>query len=287
MAATVELAYELIEGATDTNGNRTFAKLPYLVKGAADEDEALAAALSESTSTYAGIHREEISVRERRGVDVWLVDVTYQGNTNEIALSFDSTGGTQHIDIARQHLGHFPGSGGSLPEAPDCQGVIGVEGSTPGAPVAGVDIVSSVYQFAETHYQSNSVVTPAFRKAIARKTGMYNNNAFRGYDPCEVLFLGAAGRRMGRNKSDLWEIEYRFAVSQNRLAFYVGGTPANNYTDGIFVPRKRGWEYMWVMYADQLDGTTKRLVKKPVGVYIEKVYLGTDFGSFGIGTGPL
>lgn len=280
MAATAELSFDLIETSADTNGNRTYAKLPYLVRGAEDEDAALVAVLDESTTTYAGIHREEVSVRERRGVDVWLVDVVYRGNETEVVHSFDTTGGTQHVDIARQHLDRFPAG------APDCKGVIGVEGSAPGAPVAGVDIVSPVYQFSETHYQSSSTVTPSFRQALARRTSMYNNDPFRGYDPCEVLFMGASGRRMGRNKSDLWEIEYRFAVSQTQVGFYVGGIPPE-YEDGIFVPRKRGWEYMWVMYADKMDATSKRFVKAPIGVYIEKVYLGTDFSSFGIGVDPI
>jgi hypothetical protein len=39
---------------------------------------------------------------------------------------------------------------------------------------------------------------------------------------------------------------------------------------------------MWVRYADEVDDTVKQVVKKPVAVYIEKVYYGTNFGSLGI-----
>ena len=60
---------------------------------------------------------------------------------------------------------------------------------------------------------------------------------------------------------------------ENRTSFTVGG---------ISVGSKLGWDYMWVRYADEVDDTVKQVVKKPVAVYIEKVYYGTNFGSLGI-----
>ena len=46
---------------------------------------------------------------------------------------------------------------------------------------------------------------------------------------------------------------------------------------------KWGWEYLWVRYADAEDATAKALVKRPVAVYVEKVYDVGDFGLLGIG----
>lgn len=68
---------------------------------------------------------------------------------------------------------------------------------------------------------------------------------------------------------------FRFAASKNKTTFTVGG---------IVVPAKKGWEYMWVMYADRDDDTAKRIVKLPIGVYIEQVYELADFAGLGIGT---
>jgi hypothetical protein len=79
--------------------------------------------------------------------------------------------------------------------------------------------------------------------------------------------------RRGDRREDLWEITYRFAVSQNRSSFTVGG---------IAVATKLGWDYLWVRYADEVDDALKQVVKKPVAVYIEKVYYGTDFSGLGI-----
>jgi hypothetical protein len=41
---------------------------------------------------------------------------------------------------------------------------------------------------------------------------------------------------------------------------------------------------MWVRYADSEDEAAKVIVKKPVAVYIEKVYEEGDFSLLGIGT---
>jgi len=68
---------------------------------------------------------------------------------------------------------------------------------------------------------------------------------------------------------------FRFAASENRSGLTVGDI------GGI---DKKGWEYMWVRYADAEDAAAKAIVKKPVAVYIEKVYEEGDFAGLGIGT---
>jgi hypothetical protein len=40
---------------------------------------------------------------------------------------------------------------------------------------------------------------------------------------------------------------------------------------------------MWVQYADEVDNDKKQIVKKPVAVYIEKVYDSTGFSGLGVG----
>ena len=47
---------------------------------------------------------------------------------------------------------------------------------------------------------------------------------------------------------------------------------------------KKGWEYLWVQYADDVDAVKKQLIKKPVAVYIEKVYESALFSALGIGS---
>jgi hypothetical protein len=40
---------------------------------------------------------------------------------------------------------------------------------------------------------------------------------------------------------------------------------------------------MWVQYADEVDDAKKQIVKKPVAVYVEKVYESASFAGLGIG----
>jgi len=47
---------------------------------------------------------------------------------------------------------------------------------------------------------------------------------------------------------------------------------------------RKGWEYLWVRYADAKDDTAKAIVKKPVAAYVEKVYEEGSFAGLGIGT---
>ncbi|MFN4261629.1 MAG: hypothetical protein ACK4RK_20290 [Gemmataceae bacterium] len=69
-----------------------------------------------------------------------------------------------------------------------------------------------------------------------------------------------------------WEIIFRFAASPNATDLTVGDI------QGI---EKKGWEYLWVRYADAEDENT--LVKQPIAAYVERVYDYGDFSLLGIG----
>jgi len=66
----------------------------------------------------------------------------------------------------------------------------------------------------------------------------------------------------------MWEITHRFSASPNKTGLTIGDIT------GI---EKKGWEYLWVRYADAEDTAAKTLVKKPAAVYVEKVYEEGDF----------
>ena len=93
-------------------------------------------------------------------------------------------------------------------------------------------------------------------------------------DAGEVLFLGASGTKRSRKATAPWEITYRFAVSPNKAGFRVGDIQVN---------RKRGWDYLWVRYADKVAEGGRNVVKKPVAAYVEQVYPEGDFGNLGLG----
>ena len=126
-------------------------------------------------------------------------------------------------------------------------------------------------------------MTPEYKGTLFQLTGKVNNAAFRGLAAGECLFLGASGTLHGTESTSGggtsedgdWEITYRFAASPNKTGITIGSIT------GI---AKKGWEYLWVRYADVEDTTAMVIVKKPVSVYVEKVYDDGDFAALGIGT---
>ena len=111
--------------------------------------------------------------------------------------------------------------------------------------------------------------TLATAREIEDRVGI---KAHKGLAAGECLFLGASGSKRGE---DDWEITYRFAASPNRSSISVGP---------ITVASKKGWEYLWVRYADEEDAGSNTLVKKPIAAYVERVYEEGNFAALGVGT---
>ena len=261
---------EKFESRLITTGTNPSVELRYVIRGTNDDVEARNALVAFSPATYdpwgSGwfyLPRETVSVQPV-GDLLWEGVVRYGPftPTDESTFAFDTGGGTQHITQSKQTIAKYPAG-----SAPDFKGAIGVTNDS----VEGVDITVPVYHFSETHYLPDTTVTPAYRLTIFQLTGRVNVGAFKGFNAGEVLFLGASGARRGYGD---WEITFRFAASPN----------VNNLTIGdITGIDKKGWEYLWVRYADSEDQTAKALVKKPLAVYIERVYDDGDLSLLGIG----
>jgi hypothetical protein len=268
MAATL---HELFAGRTETMGAKPKAEIAYVVLGAADEAEVRTIAQVQIPSAYLGIPRSSITLDERLNATTWKVRAAFEVSdstpteTPQPVFSFDTGGGTQHITQSLQTVGRYgPQASAAL------GGAIGFDGQN----VAGVDITVPVYQFSEAHVFSPVFVTPAYPIALMGLTGSVNNGPFRGFAPGEVLFLGASGSRRGQGIDDPWEIAFKFAASPNRTGLTVGTIT------GI---QKRGWDYLWVQYGEDVDAAAKTLIKKPTAVYVEQVYPFGNFAALGIG----
>ncbi|HON68242.1 MAG TPA: hypothetical protein PLS23_17275 [Phycisphaerae bacterium] len=256
------------------------AELLYTIRGTADEGAAVSSLAATSPGEFQGMVRQPLSV-EPVHIDtthpdtcLWTGTVHYAPfeypdppQTGDSSFSFDTGGGTQHITQSLQTVGRYAASG----TAPDFGGAIGVTHDN----VEGVDITVPVYNFSETHYLPASQVTNAYKGTLFQLTGKVNNAPFRGLAAGECLFLGASGSRRGTGPDDDWEITFRFAGSPNRTGISVG--PITGIS-------KKGWEYLWVRYADAEDTGSNTLVKQPVAAYVEKVYEDGNFAALGIGT---
>lgn len=266
------VARELFEGRTEQIGDRPRITVPYAVFGAVDEADVRTALLAQTPVTLAGLTRLAISLDERVNGDTWKTTVEYgvpdpsQQAAPEPIFAFDTGGGSQHITQSIATVQRYGPKAST-----ELGGAIGFDGEN----VAGVDITVPVYQFSETHYLAPAAVTQGFKLTLMALTGTVNNSPFRGFAAGEVLFLGASGTRRGTGVDDKWEIAYSFAASPNRTGLSVGSI------SGI---QKRGWDYLWVQYGEDVDATAKVLIKKPIAVYIEQVYPFTNFGGLGIGS---
>ena len=150
-------------------------------------------------------------------------------------------------------------------DPPDFKGAIGVSTDS----VEGTDITIPVFNFTETHYIPSALVAGAYKTTLFYLTGRVNDAPFKGFARGEVLFLGASGSQRG---VDDWEIAFKFAASPNATNLTVGDITGID---------KKGWEYLWVRYADAEDEET--LIKQPVAVYVERVYEYGNFALLGIG----
>lgn len=260
--------YEKWESRQSVEGESPAVDLIYIVRGTDDDLAAKSALLDASPVLYDGLVRQSLSI-ERVAEDIWEGTVRYgllqPPQTGDSTYQFDTGGGTQHITQSIQTVGRYAPAGKM---APDFRGAIGVTHDS----VEGVDITIPVYSFSETHYIAADQVTGAYKATLFALTGKVNNASFRGFAAGEVLFLGASGSKRGEED---WEITFRFAASPNATGLTVGEIT------GI---AKKGWEYLWVRYADDVDDDAKVLVKRPIAVYVEQVYQYGDFSQLEIGT---
>ena len=237
------------------------AELLFVVTGTQDELTVRATVEATVPAFYLGLPFQEYHIKHL-GNGIWDASARYgKHDPKESTFSFDTGGGTQHITQSITTVAKYgtPDHG-----APDFKGAIGVTTDS----VEGVDITVPVYNFTETHYIPASLVTPEYKALLFVLTGKTNKSLFKGFQPGEVLFLGASGSKRGK---DDWEITFRFAASPNVTGLTVGDITGID---------KRGWEYLWVRYADAED--EKVLVKQPIAVYVEKVYEEEDLNAMGI-----
>ena len=259
---------EKFDSRETIEGDNPSITLKYIIKDTESDIEAKTLLWSTAPTIYDGLIRQTWGV-EYHGPALWVGSVRYgllpPMETGQSSFSFDTGGGTQHITQSLFTVASYAPSGQT---APDFGGAIGVTHDN----VEGVDITVPVFNFSETHYLPSSMVTVEYQDTLFRLTGMVNDAVFRAFYAGEVLFLGACG---SKRAEDDWEITFRFAASMNRVGMTIGKITGID---------KKGWEYLWVRYADAEDAGSQSLVKKPIAAYIEQVYEEADFSSLGIGT---
>ena len=268
------------EVGKDSHFSRT-----YVVNGTDDEIIAMIAVIKFAPVAIDGyfLWRDRIAVNQI-GPKTWEAPVGFgviappdsksgsdsNPNSGKWRLSWDTTGGTQHITQSRRtkvrgkNAQIFPG------DAPDFKGGINVTESG----VGGCDIHVPVFNWQETRSMDRMAVSSfAYLRNLYHLVGKVNDKVFRGEPIGDVLFLGARGDIDARDPR-FCEVIYSFAASPSVRDVQIGNCDPVN---------KDGWDYLWVLYKDHFDVDAKQTMKVPGCVYVEEVYAPGDFDQLLIG----
>ncbi len=276
---------ERIESRNRSGGSVT---RRFRLVGTSDDVEALAQLLAATPATYDGLTRESnptiepIYVDETGDVGEWDCTVKYNPSSGrvrvfdttpteigEVVLAIDMTGGTQHILQSLATSARIPAA-----TAPDYKGAIGVTKDA----VDGCDIIIPVFNFtAMKVFSGNAPASLPDIGDLYQLTGKVNDSPFTitgslsnpggpqttlRFQAGEVVFRGPSIGGAEREDGGI-EIQFGFSAAENRENITVGPL------SGI---DKKGWEYLWIRYQDEVDEDRNALVKRPVAAYVEKVY---------------
>jgi hypothetical protein len=256
------------------------ATLNFTIRGAKDEAEATNALIDDSIcpSFYMSDNEYIINLpRKEFNIDAEHIDETnpdanifrakvrYYATVAPNVVSFDTTGGEQHITQSGFTTVYSNGV------SPNMQGAIGYDGER----VQGVSIAIPSYTFTEEYTFKQSFVDDNYRRKLALMTATVNDGTFRKFAAGEVMFKGATGTTLLVDSIPAWRVQYHFAVSPNLSQFAVGS---------ITVAQKLGWEYLWTLYEQIVDANN--LIKVPRAVYVERLFTQTDFSDLGLPYNP-
>ncbi len=278
--------------------------LKYNVRTTAGETEAqiYLAALTGSFPFFNGFIRQDIKVTTNGAPHLWKVEISYgttgvgggdqplggagsDGSppTNASApaatntpltsgWSFSIQAPTLHITQSKETLIKLERGGGV---AQDFFGAIGVSSNGSDLEVEGCDLPPpAAFTFKRT--VARATVTQEYLDTLSAIAGKPNDDDFYFWKAGEVLLQSADGTY---TQGEGWSITFQFGIEKNRDNIVIcPGLPAIP-APGVLT--KRGWDYMWVLYEKTDVGG--RMVKRPLSVYVERVFDYADYSLLEIG----
>lgn len=278
MSITID---EKFQSRPATGGENAQTDLIFILRGSDDEIALKAALVTGTPLWYDSLKRKTWHV-EQVGNELWEGTVRYEkpdpkdpSDVGTVKLSVDTTGGSTHLTQSITTVSrHGVVVAGDETTPPDFKGAIGVTHDN----VEGVDIIVPVFKFTATKVFAPEALPDLV--ALYLLTGKVNLGGFAVSDTITGLSIVLAdgeclfnGAKVNEPREDgNVEISYDFAASPNATL-----------TIAPFAPfAKKGWEYLWVRYADAVDEGAKAIVKRPIAAYVEKVYEQAAFTGLGL-----
>lgn len=260
--------------------------LRYLVWGSTSEGDVYEYVVANSPEVQSGFIRQQISPTHE-GNGFWRTEVEY--GTSGLGGGDQPTGGTP-TDPAAPSSGDEPLKSGfafqveplkgkitqsirnisittraGRPER-DFKGAIGVDKD---GKVDGCDVPPQ-----PSGTWTRTVFRPflgfGYYRALLECAGRMNRFEWYGFPPGSLIYLGAEGTY---TQGEGWSITHKFGAEPFRTNIAI--------SDGITVPEKRGFDYIWTLYEDVTQAGV--VVTQPVAAYVEQVLEEADFSIIGIG----
>jgi hypothetical protein len=170
---------------------------------------------------------------------------------------------TEHITQSKSTRSRTKRGGGA---AADSQKAIGV---TADGEVQGCDRIAPHLEWSTT--RTLSYITLGYLDTLYQMVGKVNNATFYGFPAGTVLFMGSD---ISGKDTEKKTVSFKFACQPNETDIEI--------CDGLTVPAKNGWEYLWVSYKNVEDAGT--LFMQPSAAYVERIYDTASYTVLGIGS---
>lgn len=259
---------------------------------AASEDAALTDLLTAAPSTLNGFARVEYDVDEVENTGYYIGRVRYgslategsqeqPGAAGDETFSFDTTGGTAHINQSLETVGHF-GNGGAFTPA-DADGVFGGAINVDGdGTVRGLDVPTPKFKFTVRTIVASGSMTVSYIRTIYELTGSTNDAAVAisvfgtdiDFAEQEVLFLGGRG---SKSTSGDWNVDFDFEAMEP-----FGPEDVGPITAVAAKGTQYRWAYMVQKTREATTGGEKVLATVPKFIMVERVFPLKDFTDLGV-----
>ena len=204
------------------------------------------------------------------GTNPWRCEARY-GRPSPVS-SGQPTGGPQgrrlRIGFSQERVFRSLSTVTTTPnDAPNFGKLIGVTDQGP----QGVDVTVATFTFTRYRVMDSSAYTQAYENTLMEAVGSVNSGSFTGKPAGTVLLLGVESVYVP--STDKYELTFEFAGRKNETGIVIGDLDPFD---------AEGWDHVWALYESQEDTDGKRVVKKAVAAYVERVYPRNSFSGLGV-----
>lgn len=300
MALTIKEKWDSSTGSIGQNAEDTLTAMVYgdPVTDNADDPRTvmLFAAANFPLTSPGGNTLSGIARQQRLAKGWWLFTGNYKSpsaspQTGEAKFSFRNGSQSQKIYCARKHVADYAPAGQT---PPNFHGAINATSDG----VEGLDIDLEAFGFDVTFYVDQRNMTTDYcallktlKKHVNSQSVAINIDGISmTFAAGELRFLESSGsKRIGFG--DL-ELSLSFAASENKTDIMVGGSGGTGTGTGtgaegsgpIGPITKKGWDYLWVRFRNELDPGAKAMAMRPLSAHVEEVFLYADLNPL-FGTG--